>query len=153
MEKDQLKDCPCGGSNACYEQQVEKDLTTWLCFGCGKSSSTAMKVGSAPVLQAIESAPELYRDIMYTDKDNQVWFPSTITLPNKGMVFVDGTSAENWRWAAVKSIEIPEEEKKNFPEGQTHKMGMKNIKYFSERDFMDALDEIGFFSVNLEDNE
>ena len=151
MEKDQLENCPCGGSNACYKQEVDKDLTTWLCFGCGKSSSTTMKQGSAPVLQAIESAPELYKDIMYIDDKDQVWFPSTITLPNKGMVFVDGTSAENWKWAAVKSIEIAEEEKKNFPENQTHKMDMKNIQHFEQRDFMDALEIIGFFELASEE--
>lgn len=153
MEKDQLKDCPCGRSNACYEQQVEKDLTTWLCFGCGKSSSSVMKQGTPPVLQAIESAPELYKDIVYIDKDDQVWFPSTITLPNKGMVFVDGTSADNWRWAAVTAVEIREEDKANFPKGQTHKMDMKNIKYFAERDFMDALSEIGFFDIEVASEE
>jgi hypothetical protein len=153
MEKDQLKDCPCGGSNACYEQKIDKDLTTWLCFGCGKSSSSVMKEGSIPVLQAIESAPELYRDIMYIDKEGQVWFPSTITLPGKGMVFVDGTSADNWRWAAVKAIEISEEEKKNFPEDQTHKMDMKNIQYFQERDYMDALSAIHFFDLAVGSEE
>lgn len=153
MEKDQLKDCPCGGSNACYEQKIDKDLTTWLCFGCGKSSSSVMKQGSAPVLQAIESAPELYKDIMYIDKEGQVWFPSTITLPGKGMVFVDGTSAENWRWAAVKAVEISEEEKANFPKEQTHKMDMKNIQYFQERDYMDALESIGFFDLEVGSEE
>lgn len=153
MEKDQLKDCPCGGSNACYEQQVEKDLITWLCFGCGKSSSSVMKVGSDVVLKAIESAPELYKDIMYVDVDNQVWFPSTITIPNKGMVFVDGTSKDSWRWAAVKAVEIPQEELTNFPKGQTHKMDMKGIKYFDERDYMDALSEIGFFDVEVAESK
>jgi hypothetical protein len=153
MEKDQLKDCPCGGSNACYEQKVDKDLTTWLCFGCGKSSSSVMQQGSAPVLKAIELAPELYKDISYTDKDGQVWFPSTITLPGKGMVFVDGTSKDNWRWAAVRAVEISEEEKNNFPKEQTHKMDMKNIKHFSERDFIEALSEIDFFDVAVGSEE
>ena len=112
-----------------------------------------MKQGSAPVLQAIESAPELYKDIVHIDKDDQVWFPSTITLPNKGMVFVDGTSADNWKWAAVKAVEISEEEKDNFPKEQTHKMDMKNIKHFAERDFMDALSEIGFFDIEVASEE
>ena len=153
MEKDQLMDCPCGGSNACYEQQIEKDLTTWLCFGCGKSSSSVMKVGSPAVVQAIESAPELYKDIMYVDKDSQVWFPSTITLPGKGMVFLDGTSKDNWMWSAVKAIEITEEEKTNFPKGQTHKMDMRNAQMFGQRDFMDALEMIGFFEIEVADKE
>jgi hypothetical protein len=147
MERDQLKDCPCGGSNACYEQKIDKDLTTWLCFGCGKSSSSVMKEGSIPVLRAIESAPELYRDIMYIDKEGQVWFPSTITLPEKGMVFVDGTNKDDWKWSAVKAVPILEEEKNKFPDGQKYKMDVKGAKKFNPRDFMDALEEIGFFSI------
>lgn len=153
MEKDQLKDCPCGGSNACYEQKVNEDITTWLCFGCGKSSSTTMKQGSAPVLQAIESAPELYKDIMYIDSEDHVWFPSTITLPGKGMVFVDGTNADNWKWSAAKAQEITEEEKANFPKGQTHKMDMRNAQMFEQRDFMDALEVIGFFDIQVADEQ
>jgi hypothetical protein len=99
------------------------------------------------VLDTLANSPELYKDIMFVDKDNRVWFPSTMTLPGKGMVFVDGTAKENWQWAAVKAIEIAEEDKKNFPKDQTHKMDMKNIQHFEKEDFMEALDSIGFFDV------
>lgn len=112
-----------------------------------------MKQGSAPVLQAIESAPELYKDIMYIDSEDHVWFPSTITLPGKGMVFVDGTNADNWKWSAAKAQEITEEEKANFPKGQTHKMDMRNAQMFEQRDFMDALEVIGFFDIQVADEQ
>ena len=139
--------CPHCGGNACYEQQVSEEVTTSFCFGCGYSTSTLMVEGGELVNKTLEASPELYKDLMFIDEDKKVWFPSTVTLPNKGMVFVDGTSKDNWRWAAVKSIEISEQEKDNFPKGQTHKMDMKNIKYFAERDFMDALSEIDFFDI------
>lgn len=139
--------CPHCGGNACYEQQVNEEVTTHFCFGCGFTTSTLMEVNSKVVLDTLSNSPELYKDLMFTDKDSKVWFPSTMTLPGKGMVFVDGTSKENWQWAAVSAIEIAEEEKKNFPKDQTHKMDMKNISHFAQGDFMEALDKIGFFEV------
>lgn len=139
--------CPHCGGNACYEQQVNEEVTTHFCFGCGFTTSTLMEVNSKVTLDTLANSPELYKDIMFVDKDNKVWFPSTMTLPGKGMVFVDGTSKENWQWAAVAAIEIAEEEKNNFPKDQTHKMDMKNISHFDQGDFMEALDSIGFFDV------
>ncbi len=139
--------CPHCGGNACYEQQVNEEVTTHFCFGCGFTTSTLMEVNSKVTVDTLANSPELYKDIMFVDKDNKVWFPSTMTLPGKGMVFVDGTSTENWQWAAVTAIEIAEEEKNNFPKDQTHKMDMKNIRHFDQGDFMEALDSIGFFDV------
>ena len=66
---------------------------------------------------------------------------------------IDGTAKDSWRWAAAKSIEILEEEKAKFPKEQTHKMDMKNIQYFAQRDFMDALDTIGFFDIEVAEQE
>ena len=97
MEK--LVVCRRCESNACYEQQINEETTTWLCMGCGFTTSTLMTEASTVVKQAIETSPELYKDLMTTDKDGLVWMPSTITLPNKGMVFLDGTNKEDYRWA------------------------------------------------------
>ena len=145
--EEKLIDCPHCGGNACYEQVVTEEVKTNFCFGCGFTSSTVMVEGSKPVVDTLETSPELYKDLMFVDQNKQVWFPATVTLPEKGMVFLDGTSADNWKWAAVKAVEISEEEKANFPKEQTHKMDMKNIKHFAERDFMDALSEIDFFDI------
>ena len=49
-----------------------------------------MSKGSSVVAQAVETSPELYKDLMFEDKNNRVWLPATITLPEKGMVFLDG---------------------------------------------------------------
>jgi len=151
--EEKLAICPRCGGNALYVQKISEDVMTYLDFGCGFTTSTLMVSGGNLVSKTLEASPELYKDISYTDKDGQVWFPSTITLPGKGMVFVDGTSKDNWRWAAVKAVEISEEEKNNFPKEQTHKMDMKNIKYFPERDFMDALSTIQFFDIAVGSEE
>lgn len=139
--------CPRCGGNACYEQELEGGVKTYFCFGCGFSTSTLMVEGSKLVTDTLETSPELYKDLMFVGENKLVWFPATITLPEKGMVFVDGTSKDNWRWAAAKATEIEGGEKDKYPKGQTHKMDMKNIKHYDQRDFMDALEYIGFFEV------
>jgi len=144
MEK--LIECKRCGSNACLEQQVNEEVTTHLCMGCGFTTSTLMTEGSEVVSTALETSPELYKDLMFKDKDGFIWMPSTLTLPNKGMVFVDGTDKSSWKWAAVKAVPLQEEDKKISKE-QTHKMDMQNVKHFAERDFMDALEDIGFFAI------
>lgn len=150
MEK--LVDCKRCGGNACYEQvltpdEIKDTITTWLCMGCGFTTSTLMTKGSKVVKDAIETAPELYKDLLFEDTSGNIWLPSTLTLPGKGMVFIDGVDKQNWKWAAAKAIEILEEEKNKYPEGQTHKMDMQNIKHFNQKEFMDALEMIGFFQV------
>lgn len=151
MNKDQLVEGPFG-SNACYEQTFEQDgkeVKTWMCFGSGFSTSTFMEKGSQLVENTLQTSPELYKDLMHVDKNNRVWFPATITLPEKGMVFIDGTSKEDWKWAAVKAIEITEEDRKlkQFPADQKYKMDMENKSLHGKNDFMDALEVIGFFSI------
>lgn len=143
---EQLVICKRCGSNACLEQKVNEEVTTHLCMGCGFTTSTLMTEGSEVVKAALETSPELYKDLMFKDVSGGMWMPSTLTLPNKGMVFVDGTAKENWQWAAVRAIPLAEGDKK-VSDDQTHKMDMKNIKHYAEKDYMDALEHIGFFAV------
>lgn len=149
MEQDKLVECKRCGGNACYEQHINQEVTTWLCMGCGFTTSTLMTPGGKVVEDLKETAPELYKELLFTDSDNRVWAPATITLPGKGMVFLDGTDLETWKWAGVKAVEITKEERneKSFPEDQTHRMDMKNIKHFDKREFMDACEVIGFFDI------
>ena len=147
--EEKMSICPHCGGNACYEQAVSEEVTTSFCFGCGYSTSTLMIEGSELANKTLETSPELYKDVMFIDEDSKVWFPSTVTLPTKGMVFLDGTSKDNWKWAAIKAIEITEEERAKFPKDQTHKMDMKSINQFEREDFMEALDSIGFFDVEV----
>ncbi len=149
MNKDQLVEGPFG-SNACYEQSFEQDgqeIKTWLCFGSGFTTSTLMTEGSKTVADLLETSPELYKDLLHKDKENRIWAPATISLPKKGMVFVDGTTKDDWLWSSVLAVEIPKEELEKYPEGQTHRMDMKNAKKFQRKDFMDALEHIGFYKV------
>ena len=147
MEK--LVECKRCGGNACYEQPLNENITTWICMGCGFTTSTELVEGSKLVNDAISSSPELYKDLMFLDDNKNVWLPATITLPEKGMVFIDGSDKKNWDWAAVLAVEITDEDRKvkQYPEGQTLRMDMKNVKHFGQKEFMDAMEAIGFFNV------
>jgi len=147
---DKLTECKRCGGNACYEQNINEETTTWLCMGCGFTTSTVMVKDGQAHTNLLETSPELYKDLLFEDSDNRIWAPATITLPNKGMVFLDGSSQKTWQWAAVKSIEITEEDRKTkkFPKDQTTKMDMKNMQHFGQKEFMDALEVIGFYNVN-----
>ena len=147
---DSLVECKRCGGNACYEQVVDNNTKTWLCMGCGFSTSTVMTEGAPAVTNTLETSPELYKDLQFVDSDGLSWFPATITLPGKGMVFLDGASKDEWEWSAVKSIDLTKEEISSgkYPQDQTIKMDMANAKKFGQRDFMDALESISFFEIS-----
>ena len=148
--KDQLVTCKRCSGNACYEQHIDESTITWMCMGCGFTSSTVMDKDGEATKNTLETSPELYKDLMFVDENNRAWFPATITLPAKGMVFLDGTSISDWKWAAVKAIPLTEEEKNSgrFPKDQEFKMNVKESSKFEQKNFMDALEVIGFYDIN-----
>ena len=149
MSTDKLSICPKCGSDACYVTEVNQDINNYFCYGCGFQSNSLMREGELIMEEQMEILPELYKDLKYEDKNGQVWFPSTINLPEKGMVFANGVNSKNWKWAAVKSIEVKKEEKEKYPipgkkdKFYKNRMDMTTMKMFGERDFIDALSYIG----------
>jgi hypothetical protein len=148
---DKLIECSRCGGNACYEQQLNEEVTTWMCLGCGFTSSTVLLEDSKLYHDLIETSPSLYVDLLTKDDSGKIWAPSTITIPKKGMVFADGTAVDNWSWTAVKAIKLTAEEIESgkYPEGNEWRMDMQNKKVFNRSDFMDAMEYIGFFQVEI----
>ena len=145
---DNLIICPRCESDACYVDEVSKDIKTHFCYGCGFQTNSLMKEEEEFYNQQIEFLPELYKDLIYTDENELKWMPSAINVADKGMVFANGTSSNNWNWSAVKAVPVTEEEKEKYPipnkEGEFYewRMDMTTKSNFSERDFMDALSYI-----------
>lgn len=151
MNADKLTECPRCGSDACYSQEINDKITNYMCYGCGFQSNSLMKSNEEFLNEQTETLPELYKDLIFEDKEGKLWLPSTINLPKQGMVFANGSRADNWRWAAVKATEVKEEEKEKYPipnkkgEYYEHRMDMSTMRMFDERDFLEALDYIGLF--------
>ena len=145
---DNLINCSRCGSDACYVDEVNQDIKTYFCYGCGYQTNSLMKEGETFYENQITVLPELYKDLMFKDEE-KIWFPSMINIPSKGMIFANGPSAQNWKWAAVKAIVVSEEEKTKYPipgkkdQYYEFRMDMATMKSFLEKDFMDALSYIG----------
>jgi len=143
---DNLTTCDRCGSDACYVQEVNENVKLHFCYGCGFQANTAMTRDSEFLQQQIEILPELYKELMGEDENGLIWMPSMVNIPDKGMVFADGSRASNWAWGAVKAIPMPEEEKAKFKakgKEYDYKMDMTTLQHFPERDFIEALSYIG----------
>jgi hypothetical protein len=146
MQHEEIINCPRSGGNLCYKVQVAPEIYNYMSISCGFWTNSFMTEGHEFYMQQMETLPELYKDLAWTDSETGlIWLPNTINVEDKGMVFANGTNISNWRWAAVKAIEIPEEDREKHPipgkpgEFMKYKMDMKNMKTFEERDYMDAL--------------
>jgi len=150
MQNEEIIDCPKSGGDLCYKTQVTPEIATYLSLSCGFWTNTFMKEDQEFYMQQMETLPELYKDLAWTDPETElIWLPNTINVEDKGMIFANGPNSQNWRWAAVKSIEIPKKDRKKHPipgkPGQfmKYRMDMKNMKSFEERDYIEALSYIG----------
>jgi hypothetical protein len=144
---DNLTTCSHCGSDACYVTENSPTIKTYSCFGCGFTTNTLMKEGEEFYTQQVETLPELYKDVMFKDGEDKYWFPTTINVPQQGMVFYNGTNKENAKWAAVKAVPVLEEEKEKYKnkkgESYSHRMDMTTMKGFEMKEFMEALSYIG----------
>lgn len=148
---DSLTICRRCNSNACYEFQ-QPQLTTWLCMGCGFTTNSEYTFSNKKfkIVDVESSLPELIKDLRFVDEKGYVWYPTVINQNGKGMVFPDGNNKDNWKWSAVKSIEVNDSEKEKYknPKGGYYKFksDMESLKQFEQLDFMDGLEYIGYFS-------
>jgi hypothetical protein len=150
MQHEEIINCPKSGGDLCYKVQVAPEIYNYMSLSCGFWTNSFMTEDHEFYKQQMETLPELYKDLAWTDPETGlIWLPNTINNQEQGMVFANGTDASNWRWAAVKAIEISKDEVMNHPipgkpgEFMKYRMDMKNMKTFEERDYMDALSYIG----------
>jgi hypothetical protein len=126
---EKLIDCTRCKSNACSEISNGK-VTIWICMGCGFTSNNTITDSNASEME--ETLPELYKALKFKDESGKYWYPNSVVLENKAMVFAEGRSVEDWKWSAVQS--------------KDDKVDMTTKKEFEEREFMDALEYIGYFN-------
>lgn len=142
MKFDELTLCSRCGSDACYTQEVTKDIKIELCYGCGFQSNSLMKKDTQFFFEQMEVLPDLYKALMDEEEKGKIWMPTSINIEDKGMVFADGTGRDNWRWAGVKAVPVLKDEKEKY-KGAKYRADMSTIKHFEERDFIEALSYIG----------
>jgi len=150
MQHEEIINCPKSGGDLCYKVQVAPEIYNYMSLSCGFWTNSFMTEDHEFYMQQMETLPELYKDLAWKDpKTGLVWLPNTINNPEEGMIFANGSGISNWKWAAVKAIEIPKKEQKKHPipgkpgEFMKFKMDMKNMHLFRERDYIEALSYIG----------
>ena len=165
--QDKLVNSPICDSNACYEsefQTAEGPVKTWLCMTCGFTTNTTMTEDSEVLKKTEELTADLIRDLKQTH-DGLAWFPTVITMPDKGMIFPEPLKGSvtlegkpDWKWTVVKAIPIPKKEQHKYPDPTNpgmfyeKRMDMKNIKRYGKLEFMDAAEELGMFAEHKKIN-
>jgi hypothetical protein len=143
-QHDEIIQCPKSGGDLCYKIEVSKDITQYMSLSCGFMTNTLMKVGTDFYNEQMVLLPELYKDLAWEDDDTKlIWLPNNINVPELGMVYASGTNTEEWKWAAVKAKELDEEVTNKDGSISSYKPDMSTVKYFKERDYIDALSYIG----------
>ena len=126
--KESLITCLKCGGDACSEITNEV-VTIWICMGCGFTSNNTITDTNVSEMEA--TLPELYKALRFKDKDGKYWYPNSVILDDKSMVFAEGTNVQDWMWTAVRA-----------KDGKTD---MTTKKEFQIHEFMDALEYIDYF--------
>lgn len=146
---DKLVTCKKCGSDACYETPLNETINSYLCLGCGFTTQTNLVEGSEIQKAFHATLPQLYADLKHIDSENKTWYPATINMEKKGIIFVNGTSVSDWKWTVMKATEIKDEEKEKFKKGVgeyfTHKIDAKTQRDYPRAGFLDAAEYLGLF--------
>jgi len=126
--KESLITCLKCGGDACSEITNEV-VTIWICMGCGFTSNNTITDANVTEMEA--TLPELYKALRFKDKEGKYWYPNSVILDDKSMVFAEGTNVQDWMWSAVQA-----------KDGKTD---MTTKKEFQIHEFMDALEYIDYF--------
>ena len=140
--------CPlCKVETACYVAPLNEFANTYFCWHCGFNTTDLMREGDFDFDEIELALPQLYLDLAKVDSEGRKWYPTTINLPDKGTVFVNGSNVHDAQWAGILVRPLtPEEEVK---------YAKKSIKYVSDpttlrmfgSSFIDAAEYVGVFNL------
>ena len=147
-KRDQIIDCPLtGAEESCYIVPINELYNHYHSLSAGFQTSDLWKEGEFDFEELESTLPELYKAIKIKDDKGRVWYPIVNNIEEKGIVFVIGTSKENWEWAGSLHTPVLDEEKDKFkrPDGTyaTFKNDPQTLKRFGRVGYIDALSYIG----------
>lgn len=123
--------CPHCTSQICTEIiSPDEKFKIWNCFSCGYTSNSTLV--EKHIEKVEETLPELFKDLRFIDENGFYWYPLSVMLDNKAMVFPEGKSVDDWKWSAVQS--------------KDGKVDMTTKKEFEQNQFVYALEYIDYFS-------
>ena len=153
METNNTITCPHCSGDRCYTEShsiEDMEVSSYMCMDCGYTTTTLNLEGSEVLNAYEEVTPQLIIDLKWIDpQTNLVWYPTVLNFPSTGIVFADGTSAQNWGWTAAPAVDIPKKEQSKYPvPGQPGKfyerrVDMEQAKKFAPSEFCEACKSIG----------
>tara|TARA_Y100000996_G_C22533615_1_gene647440 strand:- start:647 stop:1099 length:453 start_codon:yes stop_codon:yes gene_type:complete len=111
--KDLVSNCFLCGEKALHVAGTE-EAQVMQCINCGYTTSTKFN----GIKETNEEFQKLGEDMKNwaVEKQGKIWIPTIMTLPI-GMLYPVNIKKE-LKWAFAPMIEIPEDERKDFPNGQ-----------------------------------
>ena len=115
MEKESK--CPtfAGELHTCFVETTDEGFESHLCFDCGYTTNSALKIGTDECNEQTQNFTKLVRDLKIEDTDLGLeWYPSVINMGALGMIYPEGTLDE-WHYSDAKVVPIPDEQRENYP--------------------------------------
>ena len=111
--KDLISNCPLCEERALHVAGTE-EAQVMQCINCGYTTSTKF-TGKKETNEEFQKLGEDMKN-WSIEKQGKIWIPSIITLPI-GMLYPINVKKE-LKWSFAPMVEIPEEERENFPNEQ-----------------------------------
>ena len=137
--------CPvCKSKAQCFDEYVVEDnFHSYLCFKCGYTSNSKFTYGSDELLSSLEASPQLIIELQVADWERDiVWIPSVLNMGEKGIIFPEGKTVDDYIWKYAKVVDIPEEERHKY-DNYDKRLDVENAKTFGYYNFLDACKEMG----------
>ena len=155
---DEQIQCPVCGLYDCYKSEYGT-ITTYLCFSCGYTSNSKMKLNSTYVKEQFENnknVAKFIKNIRFNDTANSlVWYPTVLQFPELGIIFPE-PNGNDWNWTYAQEVPILEDEKEKFKIGDTDdyyktKIDIENAKRYNKFDFKMACQDMGIIKPPQEE--
>lgn len=150
--------CPVCFEKECYKESF-KDVESYLCMGCGFTTTNKHIAGSIELRQWEMTTATLIKKAKFVDPEtNLVWYPSVLNFPTKGIVFPDGKNEYEWGWRAASVIEVSEADREKYPipgkKGEYYKsrVDMASSKLFQRGEFKQACESVGILVAEEQSN-
>jgi len=111
--KDIISNCFLCGEKSLHVAGTE-EAQVMQCINCGYVTSTKY-IGTKETNEEFQKLGEDMKN-WAKEKNNRIWIPSIITLPIGMLYPIDVENEMKWSFAPM--VDIPEEERKNFPNEQ-----------------------------------
>ena len=112
--KDLISNCFLCGEKSLHVAGTE-EAQVMQCINCGYTTSTKFR-GTKETNEDFQKLGEDMKN-WAKEENGYIWIPSIITLPI-GMLYPINNKNKELKWAFAPMVEIPEEDRENFPNEQ-----------------------------------